>query len=155
MFFAKQYGLAVEYRRNWFQEKYPYSMCPRGVVNGRGLEKACKSVPPYGNTAQFPPNGLSTAPADLRAKSRRKASVALRSASLRLGVRHSICVAKMLDNTQSIICAFGLASAAPRSPYRHLELCGIALSYRQPCFIQKRKRLHNGSRFPFYCRFTF
>ena len=29
----------------------------------------------------------------------------------------------------SIICAFGLASAAPRSPYRHLELCGIALIY--------------------------
>ncbi len=27
----------------------------------------------------------------------------------------------------SIICASGLASAAPRSPYRHLELCGIAL----------------------------
>ena len=27
----------------------------------------------------------------------------------------------------SIICAFGLTSAAPRSPYRHLELCGIAL----------------------------
>ncbi len=26
----------------------------------------------------------------------------------------------------SIICAFGLASAAPRLPYRHLELCGIA-----------------------------
>ena len=82
-----------------------------------------------GNTAQFPPNGLSTAPADLRAKSRRKASVALRSASLRLGVRHGNCVAKMLDNTQSIICAFGLASAAPRSPYRHLELCGIALCF--------------------------
>ena len=79
-----------------------------------------------GNTAQFPPNGLSTAPADLRAKSRRKASVALRSASLRLGVRHGNCVAKMLDNTQSIICTFGLAAAAPRSPYRHLELCGIA-----------------------------
>ncbi|MFZ2120057.1 MAG: hypothetical protein WAU97_01310, partial [Gemmiger qucibialis] len=33
-----------------------------------------------------------------------------------------------LDKTSSIICAFGLASAAPRSPYRHLELCGIALS---------------------------
>jgi len=33
----------------------------------------------------------------------------------------------MLDNTSSIICAFGLATAAPRSPYRHLELCGIAL----------------------------
>ena len=29
----------------------------------------------------------------------------------------------------SIICAFGLASAAPRSPYRHLELCGIALKF--------------------------
>ena len=28
----------------------------------------------------------------------------------------------------SIICAFGLASAAPRSPYRHLELCGIAIN---------------------------
>ena len=28
----------------------------------------------------------------------------------------------------SIICAFGLAVAAPRSPYRHLELCGIALT---------------------------
>ena len=27
----------------------------------------------------------------------------------------------------SIICAFGLASAAPRSPYRHLELCGVAI----------------------------
>ncbi|MGB5002404.1 MAG: hypothetical protein WBO61_06180 [Gemmiger qucibialis] len=35
----------------------------------------------------------------------------------------------MLDNTQSIICAFGLAAAAPRSPYRHLELCGIAIDY--------------------------
>ena len=42
-------------------------------------------------------------------------------------LRHGICVAKMLDNTSSIICAFGLASAAPRSPYRHLELCGVAL----------------------------
>ena len=42
-------------------------------------------------------------------------------------LRHGICVAKMLDNTQSIICAFGLAAAVPRSPYRHLELCGIAL----------------------------
>ena len=29
----------------------------------------------------------------------------------------------------SIICAFGLAAAAPRSPYRHLELCGIALDF--------------------------
>ncbi len=30
----------------------------------------------------------------------------------------------------SIICAFGLAAAAPRSPYRHLELCGIASGFR-------------------------
>jgi len=35
----------------------------------------------------------------------------------------------MLDKTSSIICAFGLASAAPRSPYRHLELCGIAIKF--------------------------
>ena len=34
----------------------------------------------------------------------------------------------------SIICAFGLASAAPRSPYRHLELCGIALGVRKTVF---------------------
>ncbi|MFZ1719046.1 MAG: hypothetical protein WAT95_07005, partial [Gemmiger qucibialis] len=40
--------------------------------------------------------------------------------------------AKMLDKTSSIICAFGLASAAPRSPYRHLELCGIALKQSNP-----------------------
>ncbi|MDD6948215.1 MAG: hypothetical protein PUI75_04155 [Subdoligranulum sp.] len=32
----------------------------------------------------------------------------------------------------SIICAFGLASAAPRSPYRYLELCGIALYLSAP-----------------------
>ena len=29
-----------------------------------------------------------------------------------------------------VLSAFGLASAAPRSPYRHLELCGIALTIR-------------------------
>ncbi|WP_270762295.1 hypothetical protein, partial [Gemmiger qucibialis] len=39
----------------------------------------------------------------------------------------------------SIICAFGLASAAPRSPYRHLELCGIAMKISD-C----RKGLHRG-----------
>ena len=32
----------------------------------------------------------------------------------------------------SIICAFGLASAAPRSPYRYLELCGIAPEFAYP-----------------------
>nr|DAI74753.1 MAG TPA: hypothetical protein [Caudoviricetes sp.] len=31
-----------------------------------------------------------------------------------------------------MICAFGLASAAPRSPYRHLELCGIAIGISIP-----------------------
>ncbi|MBP7387715.1 MAG: hypothetical protein KA816_03205, partial [Gemmiger sp.] len=51
--------------------------------------------------------------------------------------RHGICVAKMLDKTSSIICAFGLASAAPRSPYRHLELCGIALKI--PNYKQKQQ----------------
>ena len=40
----------------------------------------------------------------------------------------------MLDKTSSIICAFGLASAAPRSPYRHLELCGIASVLFSGCF---------------------
>ena len=34
----------------------------------------------------------------------------------------------------STICAFGLASAAPRSPYRHLELCGIALDFYSNLF---------------------
>ncbi|MDR3850477.1 MAG: hypothetical protein Q3X88_03305, partial [Gemmiger sp.] len=52
-------------------------------------------------------------------------------------LRHGICVAKMLDKTSSIICAFGLASAAPRSPYRHLELCGIALKI--PNYKQKQQ----------------
>ena len=32
-----------------------------------------------------------------------------------------------------IICVFGLATAAPRSPYRHLELCGIALVQKCTC----------------------
>ena len=37
-------------------------------------------------------------------------------------------LAALTFTASSIICAFGLASAAPRSPYRHLELCGIALT---------------------------
>ncbi|MFZ1530825.1 MAG: hypothetical protein WAT15_01590, partial [Gemmiger qucibialis] len=60
--------------------------------------------------------------------------------------RYGICVAKMLDKTSSIICAFGLAAAAPRSPYRHLELCGIALSLRkcdgEQCKTQWVLQLH-------------
>jgi hypothetical protein len=59
----------------------------------------------FGNTAQFPPDGLSTAPA---------AALFPPLAALTFAA-------------SSIICAFGLASAASRSPYRHLELCGIAL----------------------------
>ena len=43
MFFAKQHGLAVEYRRNSLREKGLYSICPRGVVNGRGLEKPART----------------------------------------------------------------------------------------------------------------
>ncbi|MDD6521309.1 MAG: hypothetical protein PUF35_04385, partial [Subdoligranulum sp.] len=38
----------------------------------------------------------------------------------------------------SIICAFGLTSAAPRSPYRHLELCGIALNLNKKTGHQSR-----------------
>ncbi|MCI6220487.1 MAG: hypothetical protein WAW66_03890 [Gemmiger qucibialis] len=45
----------------------------------------------------------------------------------------------MLDNTQSIICAFGLAAAAPRSPYRHLELCGIAFTIKKIYTIMKQQ----------------
>ncbi|MCI6220973.1 MAG: hypothetical protein PUF35_08275 [Subdoligranulum sp.] len=41
----------------------------------------------------------------------------------------------MLDKTSSIICAFGLAAAAPRSPYRHLELCGIAIKFCNPLYL--------------------
>ena len=39
---------------------------------------------------------------------------------------------------QSIACAFGLASAAPRSPYRHLELCGIAFTKNFGCTTRSR-----------------
>ncbi len=42
--------------------------------------------------------------------------------------RGVISMARSMDpNSAGIICAFGLAAAAPRSPYRHLELCGIAI----------------------------
>ena len=41
----------------------------------------------------------------------------------------------------SIICAFGLASAAPRSPYRHLELCGIAIILSTIVQVQLAKSL--------------
>ncbi|MFZ2121671.1 MAG: hypothetical protein WAU97_09615 [Gemmiger qucibialis] len=38
----------------------------------------------------------------------------------------------MLDNTQSIICAFGLAAAAPRSPYWYVEFMRYC-----PCFLRR------------------
>ncbi|MFR4666722.1 MAG: hypothetical protein ACLT8A_07945 [Subdoligranulum sp.] len=41
----------------------------------------------------------------------------------------------------SIICAFGLASAVPRSPYRHLELCGIAFTQILPYAVYDMKYL--------------
>ena len=44
----------------------------------------------------------------------------------------------------SIICAFGLAVAAPRSPYRHLELCGVAFTF---CSIIPGGKQGSGSRF--------
>ena len=45
----------------------------------------------------------------------------------------------------SIICAFGLASAAPRSPYRHLELCGVAISSTTPIEnVRETKMLRKG-----------
>ena len=47
----------------------------------------------------------------------------------------------------SIICAFGLASAAPRSPYRHLELCGIALTiFPSIQTLPRRARFRSGWR---------
>ncbi|MFZ1272038.1 MAG: hypothetical protein WAQ76_02160 [Gemmiger qucibialis] len=57
----------------------------------------------------------------------------------------------MLDKTSSIICAFGLAAAAPRSPYRHLELCGIALIILYTLYfgaINAPVRLSNQYRMP-------
>ncbi|MGB5003326.1 MAG: hypothetical protein WBO61_10920 [Gemmiger qucibialis] len=41
----------------------------------------------------------------------------------------------MLDNTSSIICAFYLAADIPRSLYRSLELCRIALNPACVCGI--------------------
>ncbi|MFZ2926521.1 MAG: hypothetical protein WA073_04915, partial [Gemmiger qucibialis] len=51
----------------------------------------------------------------------------------------------------SIICAFGLASAAPRSPYRHLELYGIALDLPVPAaqkFYHGRHHIFRPARQP-------
>jgi hypothetical protein len=55
----------------------------------------------------------------------------------------------MLDNTQSIIEHFGLAAAAPRLPYWHLELCGIAYNISLQRYHTHRKipKLHQIRRF--------
>ena len=53
--------------------------------------------------------------------------------ALRLKHRSGSCGTASALPKSSIICAFGLASAAPRSPYRHLELCGIALYVSANC----------------------
>ena len=50
-------------------------------------------------------------------------------------LRHGICVAKVLDNTQSIIEHFGLATAAPCSPYQHTEII-----YKSPEGLTKSVR---------------
>ena len=52
----------------------------------------------------------------------------------------------------SIICAFGLASAAPRSPYRHLELCCIALDLltQNPAIFVEIDDIFDISDIPFY-----
>ena len=47
-------------------------------------------------------------------------------------------IEKNILYTQSIACAFGLAAAAPRSPYRHLELCGIAVAFRRALRSKQR-----------------
>ncbi|MDD6948391.1 MAG: hypothetical protein PUI75_05110 [Subdoligranulum sp.] len=63
----------------------------KGVGKGYNLFWFCFFRYTLGNTAQFPPCGLSTAP----------------------------------------------AAAAPRSPYRHLELCGVALTHNQTAHRHK------------------
>ena len=91
----------------------------------------------FGNTAQFPPCGLSTAPAatarHLRCQKGCGTRIVLRGQKPLALCDRCPCfgslfppLAALTFAASSIICAFGLASAAPRSPYRHLKLCGIA-----------------------------
>jgi len=96
-----------------------------------------------GNTAQFPPCGLSTAPASALPKCSIMSGCGTRIV-LRGQKPLALCdrcscfgslfppLAALTFAASSIICAFGLASAAPRSPYRHLELCGIAYKLIPP-----------------------
>ena len=43
------------------------------------------------------------------------------------------------QHRNSLFGGCGTASAAPRSPYRHLELCGIALKFLLPSFQRRNK----------------
>ena len=61
-------------------------------------------------------------------------------------LRRTISVAKMLDNTQSIICAFCLAAGTPRTPYQCVESCGAALIY--PASLPLRFRQDKFSKRP-------
>ncbi len=95
-----------------------------------------------GNTAQFPPYGLSTAPAAAARHLRCQNGSIMSGCGTRIVLRGqkplALCdrcpcfgslhppLAARTFAASSIICAFGLAAAVPRSPYRHLELCGIA-----------------------------
>ena len=73
---------------------------------------------PKATPHNVPPYGLSTAPA--------------------AAARHLRCQNARLRHP--VLCTFGLAAAAPRSPYRHLELCGIALRKMQgPMSASTRK----------------
>ena len=79
--------------------KYEQNKCPAAFWGSRAVLYI------IGNTAQFPPYGLSTAPADLRAKSRRKRR--LRSEAPRCG---SVC---------------GTASALPKCSIIHKVLSAL------------------------------
>ena len=79
--------------------KYEQNKCPAAFWGSRAVLYI------IGNTAQFPPDGLSTAPADLRAKSRRKRR--LRSEAPRCG---SVC---------------GTASALPKCSIIHKVLSAL------------------------------
>ena len=75
---------------------------------------------PLGNTAQFPPDGLSTAPADLRAKSRRKRR--LRSEAPRCG---SVC------GTSLAVSALRSVSLKKVTHNRMRSQCHFAEIYRK------------------------
>ena len=96
-----------------------------------------------GNTAQFPPYGFKHRSDGCGTASALPKCSIMSGCGTRIVLRGqkplALCdrcpcfgslfppLAALTFAASSIICAFGLAAAAPRSPYRHLELCGIAL----------------------------